>query len=85
MFLEKTTIKAKKDTSKSFSEALILASVKSYVTHNMTRYCSFHCKKNTSSEHVVYKNWVFLTAMLVGAVLESTLFLLTFKTIFVHT
>ena len=25
-------------------------------THNMMRYCSLNCKKNTSSEHVLYKN-----------------------------
>jgi len=39
------------------------------LTHNMTRDCSLNPPKNTSSEHVVYKNCVFV---------------LTFKTIFVH-
>ena len=39
-------------TGKSFSEALILASV----IHNMTRDCSLNSAKNTSSQHIVYKN-----------------------------
>ena len=39
-------------TGKSFSEALILESV----NHNMTRDCSLNSPKNTSSQHVVYKN-----------------------------
>ena len=38
-------------TGKSFSKALILASV----NHNMTRDCSLNYKKNTSSGHVLYK------------------------------
>ena len=41
------------------------------LTHNMTRDCSLNSPKNTSLEHVVYKNCFFV-------------FVLTFKTIFVH-
>ena len=41
------------------------------LTHNMTRDCSLNSPKNTSSQHVVYKNCFFV-------------FVLTFKTIFVH-
>ena len=41
------------------------------LNHNMTRDCSLNSKKNTSSQHVVYKNCFFV-------------FVLTFKTIFVH-
>ena len=41
------------------------------LTHNMTRDCSLNSPKDTSSEHVVYKNCFFA-------------FVLTFKTLFVH-
>ena len=41
------------------------------LTHNMTRDCSLNSPKNTSSQHVVYKNCFFV-------------FFLTFKTIFAH-
>ena len=42
------------------------------LTHNMTRGCSLNPPKNTSSEHVVYKNCFCFV------------FVLTFKTIFVQ-
>ena len=41
------------------------------LTHNMTRDSSLNYKKNTIWEHVVYKNCFFV-------------FVLTFKTVFVH-
>jgi hypothetical protein len=42
------------------------------LTHNITRDCPLNSPKNTSSQHVVYKNcFVFVSV-------------LTFKTIFVH-
>ena len=41
------------------------------LTHNMTRDCSLNSRKNASSQNVAYKNCFFV-------------FVLTFKTIFVH-
>ena len=56
-------------TGKSFSEALILASVNpQYIWQEIVHWIP---PKNTSLEHIVYKNCFFV-------------FVLTFKTIFVH-
>ena len=34
-----------------------------YKTHNMTRDCSLNSPKNTSSQHVVYKNCFFVIVL----------------------
>ena len=58
-------------TGKSLSEALILESVNPKYDDRLFIELQVQYKKNTSSEHVVYKNSFFV-------------FVLTFKTLFVH-
>ena len=52
----KSKLNDKAGTGKSFSEALI----SHQLTRSTTRDCSLNSSKNTSSEHVVYKNYVFV-------------------------
>ena len=58
-------------TGKSFSEALILASTNPQYDKRLFIELRVQYMKTTSSEHVVYINWFFV-------------FVLTFKTIYVH-
>ena len=58
-------------TGKSFSEALILESFNPQYDNRLFIDFRLQYKKNTCSEHVVYKNWFFV-------------FVLAFKTILVH-